>query len=475
MPEPAVLALDLGTSSVRTAFFDARGRSIAGSAARQSYRLRPSDNSAAELDPHELLRATRRVLRATRRLTNKPIPAISGSGFWHSLLGLDRQGEPLTPVFTWADGRGHVEAARLRERLDERTVQQRTGCMLRSSFWPAKLLWLRRSDPKLFRRVHRWVSPAEWIFEQLFQVRGCSPSMASGTGLYDWKKQDWDSELLEVCRLTRSRLGPIVTQETVRQIDIFPALGDGAAGNLGSGATQRGAVAINVGTSAAVRTLQHRATDLPFGLFRLLLDADRTLLGGAISNAGSLRAWSERHLRLPENDRALEQILREPTTASSRLTMLPFLLRERAPTWPEHLDGIFAGLTQATTAADLFRALIQASYFRLATILEELETVTGPARRIIVAGGIANSPASLQLLADTLGRTIEVCREKEASLRGAAVFALEAMGHEVPQNRAGKLVKPHHSQKQFREARTAQVTLEGIFSSLAAQRRRAAT
>ena len=78
------------------------------------------------------------------------------------------------------------DAARLREQLDERVIQERTGCMLRASFWPAKLLWLRRTQPKLFRRVARWVSPAEWIFEEIFGVRACSHSMASGTGLYNF-------------------------------------------------------------------------------------------------------------------------------------------------------------------------------------------------------------------------------------------------------------------------------------------------
>ncbi|CAN5363286.1 gluconokinase [soil metagenome] len=474
MPEPAVLALDLGTSSVRSALFDERARRIAGSTAQQTYRVRHSAAHAAELDPRHLLRAAGRCLRATRRLTNGPIPAVSGSGFWHSLLGLDRRGEPLTPVFTWADARGTEDAARLRELLDERIIQQRTGCMLRASFWPAKLLWLRRTEPKLFRRVDRWVSPAEWIFEKLFKIGGCSRSMASGTGLYNLRRQDWDEELLEICCLTTAHLGPLLEQTKVGRTVVFPAIGDGAAGNLGAGAILPGEIAINVGTSAAVRALQHRTTDLPFGLFRLLLDRERSLLGGAISNAGSLRAWSERTLRLPKSARELDKILRQPPSPHSRLTILPFLLNERAPTWPEHLDGIFSGLTQTTTPGDLFRALTQASFFRLASVLEILEKATGRARRIIVAGGILDSAASLQLLADTLEREIEICPEKEASLRGAALYALQAIGKKLPADRRGKLVRPRRSAMPLRPARAQQEALEQALRSFRDEHRREA-
>ena len=330
MPEPAVLALDLGTSSVRTALFVQNGKRVPRSNASQAYRVRHLPTHGAELDPRVLLRATKACLRHTR-LTKRKIACVAGSGFWHSLLGLDRSGRPLTPVFTWADARSVEDAARLRTKLDEAVIQQRTGCMLRASFWPAKLLWLRRTQPKLFRRVFRWVSPAEWIFEQVFGVRACSHSMASGTGLYDFAERHWDEELLAICGLTSEQLNPLRDKVEADGLTIYPAIGDGAASNLGSGAVNAGVIAINVGTSAAVRTMVADSTPVPFGLFRFRVDERRALLGGAVSNAGNLRAWCLRELRLPDDDRALEKILRQANSAASNLTVLPFWVTERAP------------------------------------------------------------------------------------------------------------------------------------------------
>jgi gluconokinase len=464
--KPAVLAIDIGTSSVRTALFDERAQRVPGSAASQAYRVRHSAEHGAELDPAVLWHATRKCLRQTRRLMKSPVRAIGGSGFWHSLLGLDRTGEPLTPIYTWADARCAEDAARLRERLEERAIQQRTGCMLRASFWPAKLIWLRRTQPGLFHRVTRWVSPAEWIFEKAFGARGCSHSMASGTGLYDFARRDWDKDLLEISSLTSSRLGPLRDVVHLDGVTVFPAIGDGAASNLGSGAGRPGIVAINIGTSAAVRAIPAVNARLPFGLFRFVVDQKRALLGGAVSNAGNLRAWCRRELRLPDDGRALEKALRQPSAATARLTILPFWVSERAPSWPEHLDGAILGLTLASTAADLLRATTAAVYHRLAQILEQLEGAIGPAKRVVVSGGILQSPASLQILADSLGHDLETCLDQEASLRGAAVHVLEELGGRIPALKRGKVFRHDRAKaNDARQARARQIQLEELLDS----------
>jgi len=465
---PAVLSIDIGTSSVRTGLFDHHARLIAPSKASQDYSVRHAPDHAATLDPAIPLRAAKKCLRQTRScLTKSDRVVVAGSGFWHSLLGLDGHGDPLTPVYTWADAQAADDAARLRKRFDERAIQQRTGCMLRASFWPAKLAWLRRTEPKQYRRVARWVSPAEWIFEKIFGIRACTHSMASGTGLYHLARGAWDEELLAALSLTKSKLQPLQDRVEEQGSTIFPAIGDGAAGNLGSGATGSGVIAINVGTSAAVRTIASDAP-LPFGLFRFAIDPHRRLLGGAISNAGSLRAWCRRELRLPNEKREIEKLLRQK--AKENLTILPFWVSERAPTWPDELSGTITGLSQATTAGDLLVAAVSASFHRLREVLGELEKAVGRARRIIVSGGIVQSPASLQLLADSLGRDLEVCAEQEASLRGAAAHALEQLGHDVPPPRIKKRVRHDPARHgAMRRQATQQKNLERILANPSAR------
>ncbi|MDQ3118169.1 MAG: FGGY family carbohydrate kinase [Verrucomicrobiota bacterium] len=466
-----VLAMDIGSSSLRTALFNERGAPLPRSDASRKYSIDYTPEGGAELSPFVLRAAAKRCVAGTLRTRNSrpPVTTIAASAFWHGLLGLDQRGAPVTPVFMWADARSASDAAGLRSELPERRWQFRTGCMLRAPYWAAKLRWLRRTNPALFRRVKTWISPAAWIFRELFGVSLTSHSMASGTGLYNLKTRAWDTQLLASCHVRLDQLGEISdsasAQTGAREAKVFAAIGDGAASNLGSGADSAGKIALNIGTSAAVRTML-RASDagasrLPAGLFRYVIDEEHFLVGGAVSNGGNLRQWCRRELQLRGHD-AAEKALSRVMAANDPLTVLPFWVNERAPSWPEDLRGTISGLTPATSAADIFRGATTSVCYRLAQILEAVESMKGRAPdEIIVSGGVLRSPAALAILADSLGRDIRVCRELESSLRGAAIYALRKLGYQPRPLPPGRLVRhrPRLAER-HRLRRAQQVALE---------------
>ncbi|MDE1171638.1 MAG: gluconokinase [Verrucomicrobium sp.] len=476
----AVLAIDIGTSSTRCAVYDRRGVRRVETTAQIAYPLQTSPDGRAELRPADIQRAVlKTVSAALKKWRGGPIAAVGVSCFWHSLLALDEKGAPLSAVFTWADSRCHPEAERLRARGGERRLHARTGCMARASFWPAKLLWLRRAQPSLFKKTARWVSPGEWIMEKWCGRAHVSLSMASGTGLLDGRKLAWDTPLLRRCGLSARKLNPLSEAPlpthprlaakfpSLRDARWYPALGDGAASNLGSGALRPGVAAINFGTSGALRVGVRAGKGAqgplaPLGLFAYRIDADYRLLGGAISNAGNLRAWALRVLRLPDAA-ALEREAARRLGPAPGLEMLPFLAGERAPTWPDGIPAAFFGMTQATTALDLLHALEEASYLRLARIAELVEKTAGRRLSYIVSGGLLHSPAALQQLADVLGRPVHPSLEPEASLRGAALYALQNSGLLQKNLRPlhGPAVRPRpQAARAYAAAREKQASLE---------------
>jgi gluconokinase len=459
-----ILSIDIGSSSTRSALFDDRARRWHQSNADVQYSISYTTDGGAELAPRTLYRAVRRAISESLQMHDRvrsrqrlPIRAIATSAFWHGLLGVDRQWRPVTPIYTWADARAAGVARELRVKLSERDVHARTGCMLHASFWPAKLTWLHRTRPQLFRSATLWVSPVDWIYHELFGTTVSSASMVSATGLYDLTRSAWDEKLCATCHVDSKQLlhfGQLI--EPVRlppalhaPVDVFTAIGDGAAGNLGSGAEKEGAIAINVGTSAAVRVIQStreaKAAKLPLGLFRYVVDGQRTIMGGAVSNAGNLRQWALHELRLKDNPSSNRQVFARAFAARDRLTVLPFWAGERAPTWPDYQRGVIDGMTHSTTAIELLRALSSSVFYRLADILDLTATAGVKPRRIIVSGGILRSIPAVRLLADAMGRDVEAAGEREASLRGAAVYALQQLGVKVPALRPGSCIK--HNRK----------------------------
>jgi gluconokinase len=465
MPRPRaeflILALDIGSSSTRAALFDNHARQLSRSAGRAEYSISYTADGGAELSPTTLRWAVRRAISTsltahaqTPSRQRLPIRAMATSAFWHGLLGIDRQWRPLTPIYTWADGRAADDARILRTKLSERDVHARTGCMLHASFWPAKLVWLRRMRPQLFRRAALWVSPVDWIYHELFGTTVSSASMASATGLYNLSRRAWDEKLCAECHVDQRQFPQIESElaEPPRRpralessVSVFTAIGDGAAGNLGSGADHKDSIAINVGTSAAVRTIQSnretKSAALPLGLFRYALDEQRSVMGGAVSNAGNLRQWALRELMLKDKSVNDRLVFARAVAAVDPLTVLPFWTGERAPTWPDRQRGVIDGVSQSTTAADLLRAMACSVFYRLADILDLIKTAGVKPGRMIVSGGILRSVAEVRLLADAIGSDVEMASEREASLRGAAVYALQRLGENVPAPRKGVMIK----------------------------------
>ena len=342
-----VIALDLGTSSARATLYDLHGRAVPGRFHQVTYAPTLTHDGGVEHDPTVLLEAVATCLDAiTRASRHDDIRAVGVTTFWHGLLGFDAARRPITPIFTWADSRSAPDAALLRGALDDATLHERTGCHLHSSYWPAKLRWLARERPADVARVAFWGSIGEHLELALFGETATSVSMASGTGLFDQETLRWDTEALAAAGVESDRLFPLADAggrrglrapwsgrwPALRSVPWFPAVGDGAASNVGSDCIDPSRIALNVGTSAAIRLVTADHGTAPPGLWRYRVDRRRALVGGATSEGGNVHAWCRDVLKLPPADE-VERDLAERAPDSHGLTLLPFLAGERAPGW----------------------------------------------------------------------------------------------------------------------------------------------
>lgn len=438
-----IIALDVGTSSARAAVYDADGHAVDHRFHRVPYEPATTPDGGVEHDPALLLDAVAACLDAVGARGLARVDAVGVATFWHGLLGFGGDGRPVTPVYMWADARSAREAARLREEVDEHALHARTGCHVHASYWPAKLRWLTRERPGEARRAARWGSFGEHLELSLFGEAATSVSMASGTGCYADGAGDWDGETLALAGIDRARVFALARdaapQRTLRgpwrgrwpaleRARWLAAVGDGAASNVGSGCVDGSRVALNVGTSAALRVVTGAPVVPPRGLWRYRVDARRAMLGGATSEGGNVHAWCREVLALPDDD-ALEAALATAAPDTHGLTVLPFLAGERAPGWRDDRRGVVAGLSLATTAIDIARAGMEAVALRLAAVYDLLRPHAAPDHVVVASGGtIARSRAWTRTIADALGRAISWSAEPEATSHGAALLALEAIG-----------------------------------------------
>ena len=443
LTRPLILALDIGTSSVRAALYNDAAEPLYRAGVRIERTLTTTPDGGAEIDADEAfdhVAAAIDTLLAKTAAVKGEIGYVAQCAFWHSLVGVDMAGRPTTKVFGWADTRSREYSPVLRKRFDEHAIHDRTGAQFHSSFWPTKLLWLRREQPEVFARTDKWLSFSDYVALRLFGTAATSVSMASGTGIFDQRKCDWDAELIRFLKVRRAGL-PAVCEDAqtfvlnrkfakrwprLAKAAFFPAVGDGAADNVGSGCVTGSMAALMVGTSAAMRVAfaGDPPSPIPRGLWCYRIDRRRVIVGGALSDGGNLYARIRQLFKLPAN--ADELVAgREPRDT---LVVIPFFHGERSTGYDEDARGAIIGLTAADDGIDVLRAAMEGVAFRLADIYERLATVAEVKTIVASGGALRESPVWTQIIADVLGRDLTLSDARESSSRGAVLLALESIG-----------------------------------------------
>lgn len=427
-----------------------------------------TEDGGAEIDAGEAFgqieTAIDDVLEKSENIAGE-IEYVAASSFWHSLVGVDEKGKPTTKVFGWADTRSREYVAVLREKLDENAIHNRTGARFHSSFWTAKLLWLRNEQKEVFAKTARWLSFSDFVALKLSGAAPTSVSMASATGIFDVRKLIWDAELLEYLKIETGNLPEISADDgntfqlnseyqkrwaRLENARFFPAIGDGAANNIGAGCTRKSKAALMIGTSGAMRVAfaGEPPEKIPSGLWCYRIDRKRIIIGGALSDGGGLYRWLKDNFRLkPDDDKTETEIAnREPDEHG--LIFLPFLAGERGTGYNEAASGAILGLKSATDTIDIVQSALESVAYRFAEIFDQLNDVS-KIREIIASGGaLRESPVWTQIIADVLAENMSLPDVREASSRGAVLLVLEMIGEiesiekiETPKGREFKFDK----------------------------------
>jgi gluconokinase len=463
-----VLTLDVGSSSARTLLYSFDGNQIPGFGSQIKYQPHTTEDGGWEIHPKDLTghvaQALSDICGQMRAKAIKPA-AVAIDTFWHSILGVAKDGQPTTHVLHPFDSRSAGAAAQLAKRIDNLGQHARTGCMLHSSYPPSKLLWLAQNQPEAFRAANRWMSLGGYLFLEFFGKPVVSTSMVSASGLWDQNRNIYDAEVLaalsmkpeqfadpdEMDKPAKGLLDPWRSQwPELNDIPWYPSIGDGAADNLGSGCAAPGRWALMVGTSGALRaTIEADRIEIPPGLFCYRIDRKRFVVGGALSNGGAVYAWMKRTLQLPD-DAEIEKQLAGVTPGMHGLTILPLFAGERSTEWRSDVTGSIAGLRSGTTPIEILHSALESVALRFRNVYEIMETAYGAPKDLIGSGAaLLHSGVWTQMMADTLGHSVKLCLEPEATSRGVALLVLERMGITPGDARFGASIEPDPAKKEL--------------------------
>ena len=410
---------------------------------------RASHPDGSEVDPAHWWRALSEAIADAGGIDD--VSAWSIAGQQHGLVALDADGEVVRDSLLWNDTRSAEAAADLTEEVGAASFAERTGLVPVASFTITKARWVADNEPELAQRIAAIALPHDWL---TWRLRGYGPagesdlgpdlselitdrSDASGTGYFDATRGEYDRELLSLA-LRRDAsdivlprvLAPAewVTDQTGRRV--APGAGDNASAALGMGAVT-GDIGVSIGTSGTVFAISSAPVRDPSGTVAGFADA----AGGYLPIVTTLNAARvlDAVSRLLGVDHAeLSDLALAAEPGSAGLVLQPWFEGERTPNRPDATATLFGMTLASTTRENLARSAIEGVLCSLGEGLDAMRALGVDAKRVLLTGGAAQSPAVQQIASEVFGVPVVVPDPGEYVAQGASVQAAWALSGERP-------------------------------------------
>lgn len=429
------LGLDLGTSSVKAALFDADQRLIAQ--ASQPLQVSRPHPGWSEQDPEAWWRATEAAVdTVAAQASLAGLRGIGLSGQMHGAVLLDAEDRVMRPAILWNDGRAGAECAALEAAFPR--LREVAGNIAMAGFTAPKLAWVARHEPAIFEHVSTVLLPKDYLRFRLTGHHVSEMSDASGTLWLDVAARDWSDDLLEATGLNRGQM-PRLVEGSEASGELRPELarrwgasgpvvvaggaGDNAAAACGVGVVTPGSAFVSLGTSGVLFVSNARFSPNTAGAVHAFCHAIPGTwhqMGVILSAADSLE-WLSRIAGRPARDLAGAVRLDRP----SEVTFLPYLSGERTPHNDPGARGAFVGLSQSDGPEDLAQAVMEGVAYAFADCQRVLAAAGTDFADALVVGGGSRSETWLRIIASVLDRPLRLAADSDiGAALGAARLAL---------------------------------------------------
>ena len=449
------LTFDVGTTSVKTALFDRRGRLLAK--AIKNYTLATPQADWYEVDPLVYWKSVREGFRATLKQTGvdpRQVRSISGCSQGETIIFLDREDRPVRSAMVWLDNRARAEVEELKRRIDTEEFYRCTGCTDIEPTWSvAKVLWVKKHEPQVLAKTAKLVLVEDYV-SYLLTGRFCStPTLLHSTGFLDiHTRKYWDKtagyagvekmlpEIVEAGSVV-GRIKPALADELGlgREVVVVKGAMDQTLSNIGAGNLGAGIVTETTGTAMAIGVTADsvagiHANHLPYQPHAL---PGRFLILPYAQTSAIIYKWfrdqfgQEEIRQAGDSEKAYEglnALAAGVPAGCDGLVLLPFFAGAYMPEADMYAKGVWYGVTLRHTRAHFARAIQEAVGFMLRRILDLIRAADIRIAEVRCMGGAARSDLWLQIKADICALPMVRMEEEETSTLGCALLAAVAVG-----------------------------------------------
>lgn len=444
-----LLGIDIGTSATKTVLFDHSGKPLA--AASAEYPLYQPKNGWAEQDPADWWNA---VCETVKKVVSKADPAgidgIGLSGQMHGLVLLDKEDRVLRRSIIWCDQRTGAQAEKLTTLLGEKQLIEITANPALTGFTAAKILWVKKNEPEIWRKTAKIMLPKDYIRYMLTGEFATEVSDAGGMQLLDVPKRRWSEKMLKALEIDDKMLPKVfesieisgkVSKKAAELTGLAASTpvagggGDQAAGAIGSGIVKSGAASCALGSSGVVFAVADKPLIDPKGRIHTLCHAipDTWHVMGVAQASGLSLKWlrdnffadvcSAAEMMKVDPYVLMDKAAEKVPVGADGLIYLPYLMGERTPHRNPDCRGVFFGLSATHGRAEMIRAVLEGVAFSLCDAFSIIRELGVKVDFVRVAGGGAKSALWKQIIADCFDCELRTLATDEGPALGVALLA----------------------------------------------------
>ena len=451
----SIIGLDVGTTGCKAIVFSDQWHVLGG--ACREYPVRTPCPHWAEQDAERVWQLALEALRqAVDQTKADPPRAMALSVQGEAIIPVNTMGRPIRPAILGMDTRSTAENEWLGETFGAEALCLRTGMPMHTMNTITKLLWLQQNEPVVWRQAAQFLLYEDYFLRRLTGRTVISHCLASRTQMYDLRTSAWAGDILDRCEIAPKRLSELLpSNETVvgtldktvaHQIGVsnpvLVATGghDQACAALGSGVIEPGLAMVSTGTAEVVEValaspvIDARLREGHISVYRHVVPD--LYLAMTLNHGGGLTLrWFRDTLcgdqaaqAAETGQNAYDLILANAPKGPTDLLVLPHFAGAGTRLLDTQSRGAIAGLTFATTQAEIAKAILEGLTFELRGNLELLREAGVKLNELHAVGGGARSEAWLQLKADICHMRLRVPRVTEAACLGAAILPAVAAG-----------------------------------------------
>lgn len=442
--------VDVGTTGARCMIFDTTGKSVAGKYCE--YGANYPKPGWVEQDATLLIQQTMEACRQTITESGINPNEIASVGFSTQrsvTCPVDKDGRPVRPMLSWQDARTGSEVEDMGRVIDGGDYYARSGVPLGTTWIITKVLWMRKNEPELYEKTHKFVQNQDLILKA-FGAEGFHTDVSDMAfyGVWDVKQVQWSEQLLELFDVSADLFGTptrpgtqvgVISDSIAEKTGFAPGTplcvgaGDQNCSVLGMGAIDAGIGTVTLGTAG----LAILCVNTPVPGFGGMMVTNHAVPGkweveGLSNAAASSYRWFRDEIGTLEVKQAAEQgesayqllndLAAQALPGSKGLLYLPYLATAGTPRWNANARSAFLGMSFAHGRAELTRSVMEGVTLEIRDIMEEWFKQGMPVDSLRIGGGATRSALWNQIQADVYGRPVQRLQETESTVLGAALL-----------------------------------------------------